>query len=155
MGRKFLLLVLPAIFLLAGCANTKSLKQVSEITQIRCGALQYPESGGMVFRDAESWQGFWQNYCKAITGEGKQLEAPEIDFSSQMLIGVFSGSKPTGGYGIGIQRVLEDSKKIVVEYVEKSPPPDAIVTMAFTYPCHIVSIPRSDKAVEFKAVTKD
>jgi hypothetical protein len=108
----------------------------------------------MVFRDAESWETFWNRYCMVITGEGEKLPPPEVDFSTQMLIGVFSGEKPSGGYSISIRRVLESSKSIVVEYVEKSPPPDAIVTLALTYPCQIITLPSSEKSVEFKAVQK-
>ena len=152
MMRKALLGVLPVLFLLAGCASKKNLKPVSEVSPVQCSGLYYPEAGGMVFRDAESWETFWNRYCMVITGEGEKLPPPDVDFSTHMLIGVFSGEKPTGGYGISIQRVLESTKTLVVEYVEKSPAPDAIVTLALTYPCHIISVPRSEKSVEFKAV---
>lgn len=141
-------------FLFLGCFGTKGLKPVSGLSPVDCGSLQYPESGGMVFRDVESWEGFWNSYCRVITGGGTRLAAPQVEFSSQMLIGVFSGQKPTGGYDVTIQRVLEGSKTIIVEYVEKSPPPDASVTMALTYPCQIIAVPRSDKSVEFKRVKK-
>ena len=155
MMRKFFFGALPIILLLVGCPNTQSLQPVSKLSSIECGGLQYPESGGMVFRDAGSWEAFWNRYCKVITGEGNKLPAPEVDFSVQMLVGVFSGEKPTGGYSISIQRVLDGPKRLVVEYLEKSPPPDAMVTMALTYPCQIIAVPRSDKSVEFKAVKKD
>lgn len=153
--RKALLGVLPVLLLLAGCASKKNLKPVSEVSPIQCSALHYPEAGGMVFRDAESWETFWDRYCMVITGEGEKLPPPEIDFSTHMLIGVFSGEKPTGGYSISIQGVLESPKNLVVEYQEKSPPPDAIVTLALTYPCQIITLPCSEKSVEFKAAKKD
>jgi len=152
---KFILGSIVALLLMMGCSNVKTLKPVSPLESIPCSGLQYPESGGMVFRDAGSWKAFWNRYCKVITGEGEKLSAPEVDFSTQMLVGVFSGEKPTGGYSISIQRVLDGPKRLVVEYLEKSPPPDAMVTMALTYPCQIISIPSSEKSVEFKAVKKD
>jgi len=154
MMRKIFFGALPIIFLLVGCSNTQSLQPVSKLSSIECSGLQYPESGGMVFRDAESWEAFWNRYCMVITGEGNKLPAPEVDFSAQMLVGVFSGEKPTGGYSISIQRVLEGPKTIIVEYQEKSPPPDVMVTMALTYPCQIIAVSRSDKSVEFKRVKK-
>jgi len=146
---------LPIILLLVGCPNTQSLQPVSKLSSIECSGLQYPESGGMVFRDAGSWEAFWDRYCMVITGEGTKLAPPKVDFSTRMLVGVFSGEKPTGGYSISIQRVLDGPKRLVVEYLEESPPPDAMVTMALTYPCQIIAVPRSDKSVEFKAVKKD
>ncbi len=152
---KFILGSIVALLLMMGCSNVKTLKPVSPLESIPCSGLQYPESGGMVFRDAESWEAFWNRYCMVITGEGNKLPAPEVDFSTRMLVGVFSGEKPTGGYSISIQRVLDGPKRLVVEYLEESPPPDAMVTMALTYPCQIIAVPRSDKSVEFKAVEKD
>lgn len=151
---KFILGSIVALLLMMGCSNVKTLKPVSPLESIPCSGLQYPESGGMVFRDAGSWEAFWNRYCKVITGEGEKLPAPEVDFSTRMLAGVFSGEKPTGGYSISIQRVLDEPKRLVVEYLEESPSPDAMVTMALTYPCQIISIPRSDKSVEFKQVKK-
>jgi len=155
MTRKIFFGALPIVLLLVGCPNTQSLQPVSKLSSIECSGLQYPESGGMVFRDAGSWEAFWNCYCMVITGEGNKLPAPEIDFSAQMLVGVFSGEKPTGGYSISIQRVLEGPKTIIVEYQEKSPPPDAMVTLALTYPCQIITLPSSEKSVGFKAVEKD
>lgn len=142
-------------FFLTGCFGTQGLKPVKDIAPVDCNPLQCPESGGMVFRDAESWQAFWNRYCMVVDGQGDKLAAPQIDFSSRMLIGVFSGEKPTGGYTVAIQRVLEDTKKLVVEYQEKSPPKDAMVIMVVTYPCQIISVLRSDKAVEFKNMERD
>ncbi|MBN2381093.1 protease complex subunit PrcB family protein [candidate division WOR-3 bacterium] len=154
MKKKLVIWVAAALILLVACPG-KCLKPVGSVTAIKCGSLQYSDAGGMVFRDAKSWEAFWDDHCRAVSLEGENLEAPEVDFSAQMLVGVFSGEKPTGGYGINIQRVLEGSKSLVVEYVEKSPDPDAMVSQVITYPCHIVAIPRSDKTVEFKRTNKD
>ncbi len=144
-----------AALLVTGCIGTQGFKPVGDFSQVESSALHYPEAGGMVFRDAGSWQAFWNRYCMVVDGQGNKLEAPEVDFSTRMLVGVFSGEKPTGGYSIAIQRVLEDSKKLVVEYKEKSPPPEAMVIMVVTYPCQIISLPLSGKPVEFKTVNKD
>ena len=146
-------LVAGMMFIVA-CPSGRNLKPVNSISNIKSGGLSYREPGGMVFRDKVSWEIFWDNHCLAISAGGGKVAAPEVDFSSQMLVGVFSGEKPTGGYGIAIQRILESPKTVIVEYLEKSPAPDAIVTMAVTYPCHIVSLSRSEKNVVFKKVEK-
>lgn len=143
------------VILLTGCPGSRNLKPVTFNTDVKCGGLQYLESGHMVFHDAESWEKFWGDYCRVITADGIQIPAPEVDFSSRMLIGVFSGEKPNGGYSITIHRVLEDNKKIVVEFEEASPDPGAMVPMVITYPCHIISIAHSDKSVEFTEINKE
>ncbi len=154
MNKKIAFAVFSALLFFIGCPNIRNLKQVSDISTVNCAELQYEESGVMVFRDQKSWENFWQQYCQTVNAEGVKLTAPKVDFSTKMLIGVFAGAKPTGGYSISIQRIMESSKSILVEYKETEPSPDAMVTMAFTYPCHIVSVTRSEKNVEFKAVKK-
>ncbi len=146
-------ILLPLFFLsmvFMGCPNTNNLKPLTPIASIPTGGLQYNEPGGMVFRDASSWQSFWKNYCMVVDDKGNKTAAPDVDFSSQMLIGVFSGRKPTAGYSIAIEKILEGTKSIQVEYSEKQPSPESMVAMVITYPCQIVSVPRSDKTVEFK-----
>ncbi|MBD3286852.1 protease complex subunit PrcB family protein [candidate division WOR-3 bacterium] len=155
MDRKLTAGLIAAFVLLSGCPGKLCLKPVESVTTIKCGELNYPESGNMVFRDAESWESFWNNHCNvSVTAGGEEPQAPEVDFESRMLVCVFAGEKPTAGYGISISRVREGNKSLVVEYSEKSPDPEKMVAQVVTYPCHIVAVPLSEKTVEFKEVDK-
>ena len=146
MRSKILLLTLATVVLMMGFADNKNLEPVSSVSVLEGGnAIDYPEAGAMVFRDAESWEKFWGSYSSRYTGEGEKVPAPEVDFSVKMLVGVFSGEKFSGGYSITIHRVLEGSKKLVVEYEEESPSPENFVTEVITYPCHILEIDGSEK----------
>lgn len=148
------ILIAIALIFSAGCVGVRNLKPVEVTSDVNCSGIQYPEAGGMVFRDSDSWEAFWGEYCMVIDGEGNQIPPPDVGFSTHMLIGVFAGTKPTSGYSITIERVREDAEKLVVEYSEDSPPPDAMLLQVITYPCHLVSISLSDKTVEFKPVEK-
>jgi hypothetical protein len=50
------------------------------------------------------------------------------------------GEKNTGGYTIGIERVVETDKNIIISVKESSPQPDSMVTQGFTYPFCVVKI---------------
>jgi hypothetical protein len=74
------------------------------------------------------------------------------DFTQKRILGLFAGAKPTGGYAIKIQSVVEDNCQIIVEYFEKEPQKDEIVTTAITYPADYVLLPKSNKPILFKKV---
>ena len=70
--------------------------------------------------------------------------APEVDFSEEMVIAIFSGEKPTGGYSIEITKVELDEDEVTIFFEEVSPEPGQPVTEALTQPFHIVKINRID-----------
>ena len=61
-----------------------------------------------------------------------------------MVIGVFSGEKPSGGFSIEIAEIMLMETKITVFFDEISPKPEQPVTEALTQPSHIVKIKRVD-----------
>jgi PrcB C-terminal len=69
-----------------------------------------------------------------------------------MVVAVFLGIRPTGGYGVEITAARREGGTLVVEYVERRPRPDALLTQALTAPFHIVALPRHDGAVTFRHV---
>lgn len=76
------------------------------------------------------------------------------DFTKKRILGLLAGPKPTGGYAIKIQSVLEDNCQIVVDYYEKEPKADEIVTTAITYPADYVVLPKSSKPILFRKVNE-
>jgi PrcB C-terminal len=62
-------------------------------------------------------------------------EPPAIDFEKEMLIVLFAGSRPTGGWSIEPRAVtVRDTGWIAVDAPVRRPPADAMVTQAFTSP---------------------
>ena len=98
-------------------------------------------------RSAAEWAALWKE-----NGAGAPL--PAVDFSREMVVGVFLGSRPTSGYGVEIVRAIGNSGALVVEYVETRPSRDAIAAQILTAPYHLASIPKHEGMVTFRKVDK-
>ncbi len=85
----------------------------------------------------------WQTHAP-----GRAL--PSVDFAKQMVVGVFLGTRPTGGYGVEIVRATMMGGGLRVEFVETAPRPDAITAQVLTAPYHLVAVPRTDGDVQFQ-----
>jgi hypothetical protein len=105
-----------------------------------------------VIRSQAEWQKLWRQ----VQGEqflrnraGLDSALRKIDFSKQMIIAVFQGEKPTGGYGIAVNKLVRNAKQLEVFIEEKSPGPDCFTTQALTYPYHIIVTEASALKVVF------
>jgi hypothetical protein len=65
------------------------------------------------------------------------------------VVGVFLGTRPTAGFQVEITGVREQDGALVVEYVERRPPSDAMVAQVLTAPFHLVTVPRHEGPVRF------
>jgi hypothetical protein len=77
---------------------------------------------------------------------------PLPDFTQKRILGLLAGPKPTGGYNIKIQSVIEDDCQILVQYSEKVPTDGNSETQAITYPADYVVLPKSTKPILFSKV---
>lgn len=77
---------------------------------------------------------------------GREDQMPAVDFDKEMVIAVFSGAKNGGGYTVKIQQVIkaESGNQVIVLY-QTTEPGNPVGTKT-TYPNHVVSIPKIDKA---------
>ncbi len=98
-------------------------------------------------RTAAEWAALWKQ-------NGANAPLPPVDFSREMVVGVFLGSRPTAGYGVEIVRAIGNSGALVVEYVESRPLRDAITAQILTAPYHLAAMPKHDGEVTFKKVDK-
>jgi hypothetical protein len=108
-------------------------------------AIETPRQ--VTVRSAAEWSALWKE-------NGAAEPAPAVDFSREMVVGVFLGSRLTAGYGVEIVRAVGPAGALIVEYVESAPAPGAITAQVLTAPYHLVAIPRRDGAVSFKKVDK-
>lgn len=102
----------------------------------------------LAVKTQKEWKDLWQAHT-AITTPPKSL--PAVDFEKEMIVAVFSGEKPSGGYRIEILKIEEDTAKreMRVTFRETKPPRDAMVTAALTQPHHIVKLKKTDLPVTF------
>ncbi len=136
------------LLMLSACGGTTQ----AENTSIAFATVDADNYSGIaaakttVVKDASAWSALWSEHKKNMM---PPPALPAIDFSRQMVLGVFLGERPNGCYTVQIEKVTRADKKLTVEYREGIPPPNAICTQALTAPSHLVAVERSDDAVEF------
>jgi len=135
------------IVLLAALLQTpqSSPPAVRTVTKGPMSEIESPRQSAV--RSADEWSALWKTH-----DPGGQM--PAIDFSREMVVAVFLGSRPTGGYGVEIVRAVGNSGTLVVEYRETAPSPDAIAAQILTAPYHLAAIPKHDGEVRFLKVAK-
>lgn len=99
-----------------------------------------------VITDQAVFEGFWNS---AYSGKKPIPEAPKIDFTSEMVIAVSPGPRPTGGYDVQIVKVEDTGTTLEVTVIVKKPPPDTFVIEVFTQPYRLVKLPKKDLPVVF------
>lgn len=99
-----------------------------------------------VIRTDAQWAALWS---QLTANRIPPPPAPVIDFQQNMLIAALDGTRPSGGYSIAVESVVETPGWMVVHVTSRAPRPGDIVTLALTQPYHIVSLAASGKPVEF------
>ena len=97
----------------------------------------------VVIRQAAEWSALWREHA----GDRKP---PTVDLAKSMVIAVFAGSRPTGGYAVDVTQIESKDGTVVVTYRERRPSPEDIVTQALTAPFHIVVTQAAPGPVTFQ-----
>ena len=100
----------------------------------------------LVVKTPEEWKELWKKHTSI---RKPQTPTPKVDFVKEMILAVFSGQKPTGGFAVEIVRVEKAKNELKVYFRETVPPPDAGVPEVFTQPYHIIEMEKSDLPVIF------
>jgi protease stability complex PrcB-like protein len=99
----------------------------------------------LVRTDAEFKQ-LWQQHAP-------DRPTPKIDFSKEMVVAVFMGSRPNAGFSTAIVSATAAAGVLLVRYSETKPGPDTVTAQILTFPYHVVAIPKADvKDVKFEKV---
>ena len=131
------------VFVMFALALMQSEPRIVTVAQgSRSGIEQSREA---IARTPEEWKTLWKAH-------GGAESLPAVDFSREMVAAVFPGTRPTGGYRVEITAARREGQSLVVEYMERRPGADAIVSQALTSPFHIVRLPRHDGPVIFRAI---
>jgi hypothetical protein len=106
-----------------------------------------------VIRTAAEWQAFW---TRMNAGLDPAPAAPEVDFGQDMVLAAALGTRPTGGYGVGIE-VARDGAVLRARVTETRPGMGCMTTQALTSPVAIVRVARSEGEVVWsdRAETRD
>jgi hypothetical protein len=77
---------------------------------------------------------------------------PAVDFTKEMVVGVFLGSRPTAGYSLEIVSAIQANGSLVVRYREAAPPRGTMTAQVLTSPFHLVAVPFFPGDVKFEKV---
>ena len=99
----------------------------------------------MAARTPAEWGALWKRH-------GGAEPAAAVDFANAMVVAVFLGTRPTGGYSVEILAVRREAGAVIIEYAERVPSADVIVTQALTSPFHIVAMPKQEGALRFRQI---
>ena len=69
---------------------------------------------------------------------------PAVDFSKEMVVAVFMGSRPNAGFSTTITSATAANGALVVRYKETMPGPGSVSAQILTFPYHIVAIAKAD-----------
>ena len=103
----------------------------------------------VLVRTPAEWAALWQQHAP-------DHPLPRVDFTREMVVGVFMGSRPNAGFSTAIvSTTATPSGTLLVRYTEKIPAPGSITAQILTFPFHLVAIPKADvKDVKFEKVEK-
>jgi hypothetical protein len=90
-----------------------------------------------IARTQAEWAALWNKH-------NFNREPPTVDFSKEMVVAVFMGSRPNAGYSITIISSLAVKGVLIVRYKETSPAPGTMSAQILTFPYHIVAVPKAE-----------
>jgi len=96
-------------------------------------------------RTPDEFATFWKSHAN-------DRKMPEVDFTSNMVVGIFLGTRPTGGYGAEIVSAQPEGGALVVKYKETRPGRGSMTAQVLTSPFHLVAVPKVDGAVRFEKI---
>jgi len=103
-------------------------------------SIKHP--GQIVVVNDHQWTRFWSEHHPDEV-------SPDVDFSQNMVVGVFQGRRPADAFRIDIVGVRTEAGALVVDYIEHAPPPGTFQVGVEVYPYDIKVIPKSALHVKF------
>jgi hypothetical protein len=97
-------------------------------------------------RSEAAWHRLWAEHT---ANRVPPTPAPAVDFTESMVVGVFLGTRPSGGHAVDILSVAPAGPGAVVTYREIRPAAGTAQITVLTQPYHLRVVPRRDGAVRF------
>ena len=108
------------------------------------GALSgVDEPRQVVARTGAEWTRLWQEH-------GRERQRPAVNFAKDLVLGVFMGSRPSGGFRVEILSATTHGGKLVVRYRETTPDREAVTAQIITSAYHLVTMPTFSGDVTFE-----
>ena len=102
----------------------------------------------VLVRTEAEWTKLWQQHPTA-------RPRPAVDFSKEMVVGLFMGSRPNAGFSTAVTSATAGNGALIVRYTETKPGPGSVSAQILTFPFHLVAIPKAAVTdVKFEKVAK-
>ncbi|MBK7687553.1 MAG: protease complex subunit PrcB family protein [Elusimicrobia bacterium] len=131
-------------------------RAVSAAPNLKKSAFALPDMRGddsgvaefreVAVRSEEAWRRLWAEHA---ANRVPPPPAPSIDFAESMVVGIFLGTRPSGGYAVDILSVAPAGPGWVVIHREIRPAADSMQITVLTQPYHLRVVPRRDGPVRF------
>jgi hypothetical protein len=106
----------------------------------------------IVIRSSDTWTRFWTSAIAPYSPQLKNL--PDVDFSKDMVVGVFMGEKPDPGYTIEIRsakaETVEGGPGYMVRYKNRRQMQAVFAPPFKVQPFHLKKVPRFDGRITFQ-----
>jgi len=106
------------------------------------------DAGNEIIESREDFEKLWKVVYSFVV---PRPDLPDIDLEKSVIVASFMGEFPTGGYGIGIEKVIEKEKEVVVYIDRYYPQPGADVAQALSSPYCMVAFEKTGKPITFAA----
>ena len=140
------------LMFVAACSVRAVGQAASETTGVPFATVARGFSSGIreptqiVIRTHDEWVAFWGRHTRTQVAPPVP---PAVDFSREMVVGVFLGEQATGGYEVKITKVERTGSELRVHYRRKAPDPGAILVQALTQPYHVIKVSRDPGPLVF------
>lgn len=131
-----------SIFLLCAyslCALAGDNREISFENLHRGADGSIEDTSIVTVNDQSEWEELWlarHDDRPSITG------APVVDFGTHFVLAFYLGTRPSGGYGVEISRIVAVAGKATLYVTETYPAKGCIVTTSVTAPYHLVVLTR-------------
>jgi hypothetical protein len=88
---------------------------------------------------------FFKQSTQTILGSSNKPQIA-VDFSRDVIVGIWMGKKPTTGYGLSIEEESAEIKdhSAIVQVNLNEPDPDTMLAQMMTSPCLLIKLPKGD-----------
>jgi protease stability complex PrcB-like protein len=147
--RIILLTTVAEIMLLATVAAAQEIAvtQLEFETITKAFYSGYVEKQFLVITDKEEWQAVWDIAFSRID---PKPPLPDLDFETRMVVAVFQGTRPSGGYSIAITKLTKSDGRLKVIVKETSPGANCGVPAVITTPFHMIETDKVKKKLRKK-----
>lgn len=132
-----------APYLIVFTAMMSAQAPVPSFTEVAKGnASEQQDARQVTVRTAAEWNTLWKSHAPAA-------KMPAVDFTKQMVVGIFLGTKPSDGHQVEIVGVRMQEKDLIVEYVQRQPGRGTMAAQILTEPYHLVAVAKHPGPVRF------